>query len=103
MSSSYFYQGHAVSEVRRGRLRNGSRNEAEKAEAIRMGCKVVGGRWVDVDKGDTTRPDYRSRFVAKEKASTAPWRSPVAWRAMPFTPRTVADLGSLQKKQRLDQ
>ena len=31
-----------------------------------MGCKVVGGRWVDVDKGDSSRPDYRSRFVAKE-------------------------------------
>ena len=31
-----------------------------------MGCKVVGGRWVDVDKGDLHRPDYRSRFVAKE-------------------------------------
>ena len=39
---------------------------ATKAEAIRMGCKIVGGRWVDVDKGDAARPDNRSRFVAKE-------------------------------------
>ena len=40
--------------------------KAEKADALKMGCKVVGGRWVDVDKGDASRPDYRSRFVAKE-------------------------------------
>ena len=39
---------------------------ATRAEALSMGCKIVGGRWVDVDKGDTSRPDYRSRFVAKE-------------------------------------
>ena len=37
-----------------------------RAEAISMGCKIVGGRWVDVDKGDTSRADYRNRFVAKE-------------------------------------
>ena len=40
--------------------------KASKAEALKLGCKVVGGRWVDVDKGDLQRPDYRSRFVAKE-------------------------------------
>ena len=40
--------------------------KASKAEAIKSGCKIVGGRWVDVDKGDATTPDYRSRFVAKE-------------------------------------
>ena len=57
--------------------------KVSKAEAIRAGCKIVGGRWVDVDKGDATRPDYRSRFVAKEintcyeeglYASTPLWR-----------------------------
>ena len=28
--------------------------------------QLVGGRWLDVDKGDVDRPEYRSRFVAKE-------------------------------------
>ena len=37
-----------------------------KQDAIARGCKVVGSRWVDVDKGDTSKPDYRSRLVAKE-------------------------------------
>ena len=37
-----------------------------KQAAISKGCKVVGSRWVDVDKGDTSKPDYRSRLVAKE-------------------------------------
>ena len=35
-------------------------------QAVAMGCKVVGSRWVDVDKGDASKPDYRSRLVAKE-------------------------------------
>ena len=26
----------------------------------------MGSRWVDVDKGDANRPEYRSRLVAKE-------------------------------------
>ena len=38
----------------------------DKQEAVKRGCKVVGSRWVDVDKGDTSKPDYRSRLVAKE-------------------------------------
>ena len=40
--------------------------KADEAEALKLGCKVVGGRWVDVDKGDIHRPDYHSRIVAKE-------------------------------------
>ena len=30
------------------------------------GRKSIGIRWVDINKGDTTRPNYRSRLVAKE-------------------------------------
>ena len=26
----------------------------------------MGSRWVDVDKGDASKPEYRSRLVAKE-------------------------------------
>ena len=37
-----------------------------RAEATRQGCKFIGTRWVDVDKGDERSPDYRSRLVAKE-------------------------------------
>ena len=37
-----------------------------KQAALAKGCKVVGSRWVDVDKGDISKPDYRSRLVAKE-------------------------------------
>ena len=32
------------------------------------GGKIIGVRWVDVNKGDTTEPDYRSRLVGREFA-----------------------------------
>ena len=33
--------------------------------AKKMGCKVITTKWVDTNKGDTSRPNYRSRlFVA---------------------------------------
>ena len=32
----------------------------------KTGKKLIGVRWVDIDKGDRTRPNYRSRLVAKE-------------------------------------
>ena len=37
-----------------------------RSEAKRQGCKMIGTRWVDIDKGDEKKPDYRSRLVAKE-------------------------------------
>ena len=38
-----------------------------KAESIKTGKgKVIKGRWIDTNKGDTESPDYRSRFVGKE-------------------------------------
>ena len=40
--------------------------KTSRAEAARQGCKFIGTRWVDVDKGDDKSPDYRSRLVAKE-------------------------------------
>ena len=30
------------------------------------GCKVISTRWLDINKGDVTRPDYRSRLVGCE-------------------------------------
>ena len=32
---------------------------------LEHGGKVIGTRWVDVTKGDTANPDYRSRLVAQ--------------------------------------
>ena len=40
--------------------------EIPRATARANGWKVVPTRWIDVNKGDLQRPNYRSRFVAKE-------------------------------------
>ena len=40
--------------------------EAPKATVKGRGGKVIRGRWVDTNKGDSTAPDYRARFVGKE-------------------------------------
>ena len=37
-----------------------------RKEAIRKGLKVLQVRWIDINKGDEEREDYRSRLVAKE-------------------------------------
>ena len=37
-----------------------------RKEAQERGIKVVGVRWIDVNKGDEKSPKYRSRLVAKE-------------------------------------
>ena len=37
-----------------------------RQEAKARGIKVIGTRWIDINKGDDERPNYRSRFVAKE-------------------------------------
>ena len=34
--------------------------------AKKMGCKVITTKWVDTNKGDTSRPNYRSRLVGRE-------------------------------------
>ena len=37
-----------------------------KSHQLRTGGKIIGTRWVDVDKGDETERNYRSRLVGKE-------------------------------------
>ena len=37
------------------------------------GKRVVGTKWVDLNKGDAVAPNYRSRLVAKELKAFAPW------------------------------
>ena len=37
-----------------------------RAEATRLGYKIVKSRWINIDKGDLENPLHRSRFVAKE-------------------------------------
>ena len=36
-----------------------------KEEQRRTGGKVIKTRWVDVNKGDATNPEYRSRLLGK--------------------------------------
>ena len=36
------------------------------AKKLGVGGFIMEGRWLDISKGDTDRPDYRSRFVGKE-------------------------------------
>ena len=37
-----------------------------RSQARQMGIKVIGTRWIDINKGDDKNPNHRSRFVAKE-------------------------------------
>ena len=37
-----------------------------RVEAQRRGMKIIKARWIDINKGDDEKPNYRSRFVAKE-------------------------------------
>ena len=37
-----------------------------KEEAIKEGYNIVDTRWIDTDKGDEAKPNYRSRLVGKE-------------------------------------
>ena len=37
-----------------------------RKEAIRRGIQIINTRWIDIHKGDTKNPIYRSRFVGKE-------------------------------------
>ena len=39
---------------------------ATRQDMLNKGCKPVRTKWVDVNKGDTSRPLYRSRLVAME-------------------------------------
>ena len=41
-----------------------------RAQARAMGIKVIGTKWIDINKGDDENPNYRSRFVAKEFNNT---------------------------------
>ena len=37
-----------------------------RAEVVRNGWKIIPTRWIDINKGEESNPNYRSRFVAKE-------------------------------------
>ena len=64
-------------EVRRARLKEMEYvknkqvwEKIDRQEAIRQGWPIVDTRWIDVNKGDVQNPNHRSRFVAKEFASS---------------------------------
>jgi len=37
-----------------------------RSEAVRRGIRIVGTRWLDINKGDEVEENYRSRLVAKD-------------------------------------
>ena len=37
-----------------------------RSEAKERGWKIIKSRWIDINKGDDTNPNYRSRVVGKE-------------------------------------
>ena len=48
-------------------LKMGVYEYVSREEATRSGKgKIIKGRWIDINKGDSKNPDYRSRFVGKE-------------------------------------
>ena len=52
--------------------RMGVYTRVSRAESLKSGQgKTIKGRWIDVNKGDSEKPDYRSRFVGKEFATGA--------------------------------
>ena len=60
-------------EVRRARLKElGYIHDKEvwvtmtRAEAKKRGYRIVGVRWIDINKGDSLNPEFRSRLVAKD-------------------------------------
>ena len=62
-----------ASEVRKARRREIEYAEDKKvwikvtrAEAEKRGWKIIKTRWIDINKGDEERPNYRSRLVGKE-------------------------------------
>ena len=60
-----------VQEARKDELTHFRRYEVYEKVPInecyaRTGKPPIGIRWVDVNKGDDTNPNYRSRLVAKE-------------------------------------
>eukprot|EP00973_Karenia_brevis_P048699 6757601-Karenia_brevis.AAC.1 len=37
-----------------------------RAEAHRLSKKIISGKWIDTNKGDSSNPIYRSRYVGRE-------------------------------------
>ena len=40
-------------------------DKVPRSVAVRAGKRVIGVRWIDINKGDSIRVNYRSRMVAK--------------------------------------
>ena len=43
-----------------------SYDRVDRSEMLRRGGKIIKTRWIDVSKGDSQRPNYKSRLVGKE-------------------------------------
>ena len=53
--------------------KHGVYEKVPRAQARARGKKVIGTKWVDINKGDDKVPAIRSRLVAKELRAFAPW------------------------------
>ena len=41
-------------------------SKVPRSEVAKHGCKVITTRWLDVNRGDATRPNYRAMLVGRE-------------------------------------
>ena len=48
-------------------------DKVPRTRARARGKRVIGTKWVGINKGDSVSPKYRSRLVAKELRAFAPW------------------------------
>ena len=53
--------------------KHGVWEKVPRAQALARGKKVIGVKWLDINKGDPGSPAIRSRLVAKELRAFAPW------------------------------
>ncbi len=53
--------------------KHGVYEKVPRAQARARGKKVIGTKWLDINKGDDKVPVIRSRLVAKELRAFAPW------------------------------
>ena len=73
----WYYDGNSGKELLPEKVEKARRDEIDVVESMRVwektprsqvpkGTKIIGTRWVDVNKQDETNPLYRSRLVAQE-------------------------------------
>ena len=62
-------RGEEIDEVRKHKVYV----KVPRSQAVARRKRVIGTKWLDINKGDAVAPEYRSRLVAKELRAFAPW------------------------------